>query len=157
MACKFRYRFLITAISMILIITSLYYYKYNICKKILFYNYIFDNEKMVAMNFSELGFKYKKNFSECPEKKILLDSTKMQFIDNNGYKCIIFSYNSNSIAKMNKKILNKYSVMVIEESLIPDNFLYHEYQITNKWELKDREIFILKYPSVEKVYITKKK
>ena len=128
------------------------YYNY---KKLLFYNYSYDNTEAINLELKKLGFKYTKNFAECPEKRILMSNIQIQYFSYNDRNCIIIFCNSKSSKYIMLKILNKMMDNNIEKGNLPDDFYHTELFDIMKWKFRDRKISFIDFGNVSKFYIEK--
>ena len=159
MECKkicWNFFLLFLSCLIILIISLGYLYEVNKLKEILFYDYSFGNVDAINEEINNLGFKYKKNFDEVPEKKIINKSIQMQNFFYQENSCIIIFSNSSTCEKRIKKILNSKTEMELQQIHLPDD-MYNK-GVTNVylWNFDDRKIYMVSYNNIHKTYIEKR-
>ena len=131
------------------------FHSYCAYKKILFYNYAFENEAAVNQDFHRLGFRYKHNFAECPEKNLFMDTAEVQYFANDRNICIILYFKSDFSTTTVKSILNKKSQMKRDKVHLPDDFYSSELSEVLAWTFDDRKIYLADFGNVKKAYIEK--
>ncbi|WP_296325793.1 hypothetical protein [Treponema sp. UBA3813] len=134
-----------------------YFYIFDNYKKILFFDYNFENANSINHDFYELGFRYKKKFEECPEKRILIDKIEIQGFSVNKNFYIILFFNSDRVNNIIKSILNKKSQMKIEKILLPDDFYTQEKTEVFVWTFDDRRIYLADLKNTRKLFIERYK
>ena len=149
--------FLLFISCLIILIISLdYLFEINKLKEILFYDYSFGNVDAIDEEINNLGFKYKKNFEELPEKRILNKSIQIQNFFYQGNSCIILFCNSSTCEKQIKKFLNSKTEMELQQIHLPDD-VYNEGVIkVYLWNFDDRRIYMASYNNIHKTYIEKR-
>lgn len=125
----------------------------NAYKKILFFDYTFENTGIINDELMKLGFRYRMNFAECPSKKIFFDNVEIQNFSYEDEKCIILFSESKSSMKNIKRILNKKTQSINELIYLPDDFYNYELSNVLTWSFEDRKIYLFEDENISKIYI----
>lgn len=110
-------------------------------KNLLFFKYSFSDAEAMNKEFQKLGFQYKMNFQECPEKKILLNKIQIQNFSYQNRNCVILFFDSDKWNNKTIKILNKKAEMKKEKIILPDDFYFNKPVDIFLWTLDDRKIY----------------
>ena len=100
-----------------------------------------------------LGFQYKQNFDECPEKRTFTDKLEIQCYPKNAKNYIILYYKSKITNRMIKSILNNKSDAKIFRGYFPDDFYKQNLSEIFEWPLKDRKIYLAEFDNIKKICI----
>ena len=152
MKCKIRNAFILFFISTSILILTLFS-EYRCYKTILFYEYNFKNELAINQVFFMLGFQYKQNFDECPEKRTFTDKLEIQCYPKNAKNYIILYYKSKIANYMIKSILNNKSDAKTFRGYFPDDFYKQYFSEIFEWSLKDRKIYLTEFDNIKKICI----
>ncbi len=152
MKCKIRNAFILFFISTSILILTLFS-EYRCYKTILFYEYNFKNELAINQVFFMLGFQYKQNFDECPEKRTFTDKLEIQCYPKNAKNYIILYYKSKITNYMIKSILNNKSDAKTFRGYFPDDFYKQYFSEIFEWSLKDRKIYLTEFDNIKKICI----
>ncbi|MBR5934023.1 MAG: hypothetical protein IK002_08575 [Treponema sp.] len=148
-------KYIVLAIlGLFLLTSSLYLFiENNTYKKILFFDYTFENTEIVNDELLKLGFRYKMNFAECPSKKIFFDNIDVQNFSYKDERCIILYSESKNSTKQIKRILNKKTQARFELIYLPDDFYKYELSHISTWDFDDRTISLFENGNTSKIYI----
>lgn len=100
-----------------------------------------------------LGFQYKQNFDECPEKRTFTDKLEIQCYPKNAKNYIILYYKSKITNYMIKLILNNKSDAKTFRGYFPDDFYKQYFSEIFAWSLKDRKIYLTEFDNIKKICI----
>jgi len=100
-----------------------------------------------------LGFQYKQNFDECPEKRTFTDKLEIQCYPKNAKNYIILYYKSKITNRMIKLILNNKSDVKTFRGYFPDDFYKQNFSEIFEWSLKDRKIYLAEFDNIKKICI----
>ncbi len=100
-----------------------------------------------------LGFQYKQNFDECPEKRTFTDKLEIQCYPKNAKNYIILYYKSKITNYMIKSILNNKSDAKTFRGYFPDDFYKQYFSEIFEWSLKDRKIYLTEFDNIKKICI----
>ena len=152
MEYKIRNVFILFFISTSILILTLFS-EYRYYKTVLFYEYNFKNESAINQAFFMLGFQYKQNFDECPEKRTFTDKLEIQCYPKNAKNYIILYYKSKITNRMIKLILNNKSDVKTFRGYFPDDFYKQNFSEIFEWSLKDRKIYLAEFDNIKKICI----
>lgn len=153
MKCNKAYRIILGVLFIIMFIVFLLSYEQRTYKKIILFDYSYGNQSALSKEFSKLGFKYKKNFSECLERKILSKNVLIQNFSYQNRDCIILFCNSKRIEKKVKRILNKQTEMQQVDVFLPDDFYCIDKTSVLMWEFVNKKIYLYSCNNQNKIYI----
>ena len=133
MKCKIRNAFILFFISTSILILTLFS-EYRCYKTILFYEYNFKNELAINQVFFMLGFQYKQNFDECPEKRTFTDKLEIQCYPKNAKNYIILyllePFND-KISEILLKVKSAYNLPIVYIAFSNSKKKNVDYHLTN--------------------------
>lgn len=141
--------------TIIILLLFLWFSEYKYYKTILLYEYSFESESDINKEFYTLGFRYKKNFAECPEKTTFTGNIEIQCYTKNGKHYILLYYKSEITNHIIKSILNNKSDIKIFMGNFPDDFYKQYFSEIFEWSLNDRKIYLAEFDNIKKVCIEK--